>query len=296
MRVLVTGATGQVGRAVSWTLAEQGHDAVSLSRGTSGPSGAAEHVAVDVGAPDSSERVAAATARCDAIVHAAAAIDGDPHSPAVALTNCLGTQQLLRLAERWEVEGFVYMSSVPVIGRPRLLPIDEDHPVDPPTAYHASKLYGEQLCELARRRGVRTAALRLTSPVGPGTPSERILGAFVRRALSGEPLEVLGEGTRRQDYVDVRDVAVAVGAALSLGAEGCFNVARGESVSNLELADACVRVVGSDAPVVTGSRPDPEEGARWDVSIARAATTLGYSPRYTIEDSIAAAADGLESA
>ena len=118
----------------------------------------------------------------------------------------------------------------------------------------------------------------------------RALAVFVRQALRDEPLNVLGNGTRRQDYVDVRDVAVAVDRCLRSRVGGRFNVGRGETISNLELARTCVRVLDSRSHVETGSAPDPEEGLAWEVSIARARTELGYDPRCGLDDSIRAVA------
>src|SRR5581483_4135375 len=160
----------------------------------------------------------------------------DPYSPAISLTNGLGTQQMLELAARWQVRSFVFISSVPLIGVPTELPITETHPAAPRTAYHASKLYGEHLCAVARRAGTPAVSLRLTAPVGRTMPPGRILPTFIRRALAGEPLELAGEGTRGQEFVDVRDVARAVDAAIEHAAGGVLNIASGSCVTNLELA------------------------------------------------------------
>jgi len=289
MRVLVTGASGQVGGAIAAHLAAEGHGVVGLSRRSAELASIAS-VQVDIGAPQAADEMAELAPRCDAIVHAAAAVTQDPHDPAVSLTNCLGTQQLISLAERWQAERFVYISGVPVIGRPLHVPVTEEHPPAPLTAYTASKLYGEYLVGLAERRGMSATSLRITAPVGPGTPPHRIVAVFVRRAIAGQALEVLGEGSRRQDYVDVRDVAAAVDGCLGNDARGVFNVARGEAISNLELAHTCVRVLDSSSGVESGARPDPEEGIAWEVSIARAGAELGYAPRHGIEDSIRAVA------
>ncbi len=279
----MTGATGHIGAAVAQRLTEAGHEAVGLSR-----SGAAALTA-DISSAADMARVGRERP-CEAVVHAAAAIDADPHSPEVSMTNCLGTQRVVELAEHWGSARLVFLSSLPVVGVPRELPVTEDHPVAPPTAYHASKLFGERVVALAARRGTAAVSLRVTSPVGPGTPPGRIFSEFVRRALAGEPLEVAGEGTRAQDYVDVRDVAEATLLALDGPGEGVFNVARGEAVTNADLARRCVAALGSGSEVRLGGRPDPEDGVRWEVSIARAARDLGYAPARSLEDSILAAA------
>ncbi|MGH2952087.1 MAG: NAD-dependent epimerase/dehydratase family protein [Solirubrobacterales bacterium] len=295
MTTLVTGASGHVGGAIARRLITSGDEVFALGRQRPELPGLAGWVEADLGATAGSrlaELVAATIGtRCEAIVHAAAAIEHDPHAVAVSLVNCAGTQRMLELAELAGAERFAYISGVPVIGRPRRLPVDEEHPVDPPTAYHAAKLYGERLVELARRRGLAAASLRLTSPVGPGMPPGRIMSVFVRSAVEGRPLEVAGSGSRAQDYIDVRDAAAAVEACLARGEAGLYNVAAGRAVSNLELADACVATFASSSEVLVGARPDPEDEVRWEVSIERARARLGFEPRHGLAESIRAVAE-----
>jgi nucleoside-diphosphate-sugar epimerase len=232
------------------------------------------------------EEVSSAVPACNVIVHAAASLGKGIYAPDISLTNCLGTQQVLKLAGMWNVDFFVYLSSVPVVGRPVQLPITEAHPARPLTAYHASKLYGEHLTEISQREGLATAILRLTAPVGPQMPKNRILSVFIKQALSNGLLQVAGEGTRRQNYVDDRDVAFAVEQCISVRAQGIFNIGGNRSISNYELAQTCVRVLASSSTIQLSGRPDPEEGVDWQVSIAKAKTQFGYRPRFEIEDSI----------
>lgn len=286
MRVLVTGAGGHVGGAVTRYLTSLGWAAVALHRTEPEPRGGQEVHIADLGDPADVERLLAHCAPCQAVVHAAARISPDPFDPDLSRTNGAGTQQVFRLAAAWKSEHVVYFSSLGVIGQPRQRPVTEEHPADPQTTYHASKLYGERLAELARRRGLPVTTFRLTSPVGPGMPGGRILSVFVERALAGEPLRLLGQGGRRQDYVDVRDAAVAVELALRKRADGLYNLASGTAVSNRELAEACVRELGSPSSVVSAGEPDPEEGLAWEVSVGKAARELGYRPSVPLAGSI----------
>lgn len=294
MRILVTGASGYVGGAIATWLVAAGHDVVGLSRRGQGPAGLAQSLTADIACPADMERVALGEP-CEAVVHAAAVIDMAPNAPDVLAVNCAGTQRVIALAEGWSCVRFVFISSVTVVGSPIDLPVTEQHELRPPSAYHASKLLGERLTTLAGERGLSAASLRITSPVGPRAPRGRIFSEFVRRALTGEPLEVAGAGTRAQDYVDVRDVAEAAGLALERENRGVFNVARGEAITNADLARRCVERLGSNSEVRLSGRPDPEEGVRWEVSIARATSELGYSPSFALEDSILAAAEGVAS-
>lgn len=285
MRVLVTGARGHVGGAVVDRLAVAGHDVVALSRRPPPAAGAAHVVLADIGDPAALEQLDREQP-CQAIVHAAAALGSRPWNPEIPRVNCLGIQRVLWLAERWGCARFVFTSSIQVVGRPRFTPVDEKHPLDPLTEYHASKLFGEHLVALAAGRGVAATSLRLTSPVGPGTPDGRIFSVFVQRALAGLPLEVAGAGSRRQDYVDVRDVADAVALALEQETSGVLNVGSGRAVSNRELAELCAKLLGARSQVRFDGAPDEEEGVSWEVSIARASDALGYAPTRSLEDSI----------
>jgi nucleoside-diphosphate-sugar epimerase len=165
------------------------------------------------------------------------------------------------------------------------LPVTEDHPTRPLLAYQASKLYGEQLVTIAHNEGMAAASLRITAPIGPGTPSGRIISVFVKNALNGVPLVLAGRGTREQNFVDVRDVATAVGLCLERAPTGVINIGGNRKISNVDLAMACVHVLDSGSEI-TFAGADKEEGLVWDVSIARARSVIGFSPRYDIESSI----------
>jgi nucleoside-diphosphate-sugar epimerase len=143
---------------------------------------------------------------------------------------------------------------------------------------------------MAEDDGCRAVSLRLTSPSGPGTPESRILAVFVRRAVADDPLRILGRGTRKQNYLDVRDVALAVEACLTKHASGIYNIAAANTISNCELAKLCIDELGSSAGIEFVGEPDPEEGVEWDVSASKAYRDLGYRPRFTIRDSIQAIA------
>lgn len=294
MRILVTGSSGHVGGAIAQHLSELGHEVVGVSRRLNARTRSLPRaLSVDLGAPDAAARIAAEQPPCQAIVHAAASLDAEPYSPSLSLTNGLGTQQMLDLARRWEASSLVYISGVTVIGRPQELPITEEHPTRPQSAYLASKLYGEHLTRLPMADGVARVALRLSAPIGAGMDERRILPTFIERALAGQPLELAGEGGRGQDYVDVRDASLAVERAIDRRVAGVFNVASGRCVTNRELAQMCIDELGSSSEIHLSGAPDPDESVRWEVSIAAAERELGYRPRHTLEDSIVDLAQSL---
>lgn len=286
MRVLVTGSNGLVGRAIARRLADAGYQTVGLGRSAGPREPVSDYIQADLGLERAADRIAGQHEPCAAIVHGAALLDTGDGEASLLRANCLGMQQALELARRWGARHFAYLSSIGVIGRPQSHPITEDHPTEPLSAYYASKLFGEHLVRLASQQGMPAASLRLTAPIGPGMPEGRILAVFVRRAMAHQPLDIAGRGTRRQNYVDVRDIAAAVELCLRAAASGLFNLGSGQTVSNGELAQACVHALDSSSPIRYSDQADPEDGLVWDVSIDRAAASFGYRPRIVLEESI----------
>ena len=292
MKILVTGASGFIGVTICSKLLSCGHQVIGLQRHAYPPTNAAQsHQVVIAHIEDRTEieEVRRKVGQCGAIVHAAASLDMSFYAPEVSLTNCLGLQNILWLAEQWGTKHFIFVSSIPVIGVPLIFPIGEDHPSEPATAYHASKLFGEHLVRIAAIHGINGVSLRVPAPVGPNLPGNRLLSIFVRRAINNEAIEITGRGSRQQNYVDVRDIARATVLTLQHQVSGVFNIAGSSTISNLELARHCIERCHSKSEIVFNSMKDPEEGYTWDVSIDKAREVLGYVPKYNIDDAVDAA-------
>ena len=294
MRVLVTGSSGHVGGAVALHLSRSGEEVAGLSRGRNAdlPADLEQH-AFDVGDDSVVDEVLASVERCDAVVHAAANMDPAPYAPEVVRTNCRGVQNMLRLAHEWGAKQFVFFSSVAVVGTPEEHPVTEEHPARFTTTYAATKLFGERLVDAFAKEHRVGVAFRIPSPVGPGMRARRIFSIFVESALAGEDLVVHGAGGRRQDYVDVRDIARAVECALRKPATGVFNVASGHPISNLELAHEVVKILRSASQVRAEGESGPDDDVCWDLSIEKARLELGFAPSIGLPDSIRAVAEEM---
>lgn len=281
MKIVVTGGNGFVGRAIVSHLDSCGHEVVSVSRNGD--------IRLDIRRPEFSIRLREQVKDCDVIVHCASLVSASLVDREISLTNCVGTQEIIRTASLMNAKKIVHISSIGVIGRPAILPVDEDHPLNPPSAYHASKIYGERLLDIASSPTLSTTSLRITSPIGAGASSERIFGAFLARTLRGDPLVLQGFGGRRQNFVDVSDIARAVEGCLPQEIRGTFNIAGASAISNLELARHCIDVIGGQSTITFSDVLDPDEELVWNVSTARAKRSFGYAPVYSIDDSIRAA-------
>lgn len=294
MRVLVTGSNGFIGSNVCRYLKKQGCQVIGLGRrDASSIAEVDEYVQCDLSTEKTAHILDAQTV--DAVVHLAADMRHAPDEIEVVQHNCVGTQRLLELCEAKNVPSFIQLSSLPVIGRPVEHPVTEQHPLHPPTVYHCTKHMQEMLANYAcYTHGLRTVSYRISAPVGIGMNQKTIFPTFVRNAIAGTDITLMGQGSRCQTYVHVDDIAQAIyKAILSEKACGVYNLGSHNLISNKDLAEKCVTVLGSSSRIVFSGKPDPMDLDVWDVSLKHLTEDTGYQPMISIEYAIEEQASAL---
>ena len=278
MKVVVTGASGHLGRATCALLEKRGHEVVALS--SKDVDLADEQTAVSKLAPFFVSPAA--------LVHLAAW-----HPPATAATtaadrrrllevNVMGTMRALEAA-RAGAPRVVYASSFEVYGAPASSLIDEDHPTRPLTDYGATKLAGEDhLLAFAYEEDKRVVALRMPAIYGPGERTPRLLPSCLAKVARGERPVIEGDGGDLRDQLYVDDAALAIALALEKDVTGIFNVADGAAHSVAEVARTAMKVAGLSGEPDVAERKKPRRD--YHMSIARAARELGFAAQVTLEE------------
>ena len=283
-KVLLTGANGFIGTALFSALKEAGYYVIGIGRKKECEYDCDEYYSADI---SSDSLLALPVKDCFALVHAAASLGKGLWQQDVFDTNITGTFNVIKLALNSGCKKFVYTSSLPIIGKPENLPIGESHSVNPPTFYHATKLIGEEMVNLLPQSGINGISLRIPSPVGEGMPCTTILPIFLKKAVAGEPIELSGKGTRKQNYIDKRDICAAVLGILSCDVDsGVYNIGAKKAVSNHELAQLCVKMTNSKSEIRFNGNPDPTDDFDWTVDCRKAEKAFGFSPKYDVTDSI----------
>ena len=290
MKVLITGSNGFIGSHVVRYFKEKGCYVIGLDRSEGSKNDVDEYIFCDLYTEQTSELFDGVAERDlpDAIIHLAADMRKEPYTLDVIKNNCVGAQRLLELCRDRKIKAFVQLSSQPVIGTPTACPVTEDHPLKPPTVYHCTKVMQELLANYAYYTyGVRTVSFRITAPVGPGMNPKTILPVFINKAIRGEDITLLGTGSRRQTYIHVNDIAKAIFCAIcSKDAQGVYNLASHNLISNTELAALCIQLAKSSSKIVYSGTEDPHDDYRWEISLEKITRDTGYTPEVDIKDAI----------
>jgi UDP-glucose 4-epimerase len=145
----------------------------------------------------------------------------------------------------------VYTSTRQLYGKPRYLPVDENHLALPTDVNGINKLSGELYHILYHNvYGVRAVSLRLTNTYGPRQlikhSRQGFIGWFVRRIVEGKEIQLFGDGTQVRDMNYVEDVIDAMLlAAISDRASGqIYNLGGDEVVSLRELVELMIELNG----------------------------------------------------
>ena len=251
MRVLVTGATGFVGRALCRDLARRGWQVRAAVRNQARlPEGCAPCIVGDIGpGTDWTE----ALEGVDAVAHLAARVHvmreraTDPLA-AFRRTNVEGSLRLARSAEAAGVRRLVFLSSVKVLGEATPDgPFTDSSPVNPRDPYGVSKREAETgLSELAARSGMEVAILRPPLVYGPGVKGNFL--SLLRLIERGVPLPLAAIANRRSllylgNLVDAVDLCLSHDSA----AGRTFLIRDGEDLSSAELARRLAAALGRRA-------------------------------------------------
>ncbi len=314
MQILLSGATGFLGRAIAGALVTRGHRVRALVRRD-----LRELAAIGIEQRSGSiavfDDVCAAAEGCDAIVHAAGCVDPFASIEQYHEANVRSTDCMLGACELVGVPRLLLTSCASaVFGNDDIAGVDESqsYPTRWPTAYAHTKAMAEQRVLAANGKTLATAVLRPHLLWGPGEP--RLLPALLDLARRGR-LRLFGEPDRLIDPCHVDNAAEAHALAierLEIGAPiagNCYFIAQGETLSieaffsgllraggfppekrrlaalSARAAASSARAAGDNAtmPLINPITLDLFSRASWfDLGAAR--RDLGYVPKITLAE------------
>jgi nucleoside-diphosphate-sugar epimerase len=286
MKVLVTGASGMVGRNLVGYFNGKSVDVIPTDLSgwpVAGDLLDEEFVFTKLASLD-----------FDAIVHLAAITELKKtiENPKLCFeVNCFGTLNMLELASRKKVKRFLLASSANVFGAPKKNPVREDSPFDPRVPYDYSKVVSENLAMgYFRAKGLPVSITRSWLLFGEYDQPTRATIRFIRACLKNEPITLFGGGrdtTSPSHAVNYAKLALAIlNDEKAVG--NAFNFGGEKAVTIRQLAETIKKLTGSSSEL-RAAPPRSEQEKEPQVSypsIDKVREVLGYRHEMTLEEGL----------
>lgn len=303
-RFLVTGGAGFIGSHLVGALLDQGHavrvlDDLSTGYRENLPA-RVEFMHGDVTHPRIVEQAFEGVDACYHLAAIASVVRSNCDWLRTHQVNLTGTinifDQARRLRPRKEIP-VIYASTAAVYGDTGIVPIGEDGPVAPLSAYGADKRACElHACVAGQVHGIATVGLRFFNLYGPRqdlrSPYSGVIALFADRLAHREPVEIFGDGEQVRDFTYVGDAVSALIRALPAARASApvFNVCTGEGTTVRDLAETITALYRTE--FVACHRPARLGDVRLSIGDPRrAAEQLGFKARTRLGDGLAITLD-----
>lgn len=295
-QLLITGGTGFIGPHLAAELSAEGADVLAVDKDPEGRDRLPD--TVDFTEGDLTERHTVdsiVTTDLDGIFHLAAASDAaDPDQRRQYEENTTITYNILERMAEVGVEKLVFTSTSAVYGEaPR--PTPEDYaPLEPISAYAASKLADEGIISVyAHTHDIQSWIFRFANVVGAGQRGN-VVPDFVEKLLADpEHLEILGDGRQEKSYLHVDDCVDGLCQIVGTADDrlNLYNLGTKTTTSVTRIADIVSDTLGVEPAYeyTGGERGWPGDVPRMRLSIEKA-RALGWEPERSSDRAVSQAA------
>lgn len=249
MKILITGAAGQIGSGLAKLLLEKGHKLTLCDNLRNGYIGnlkfdgelIAPFYKVDIATEELSDWCGD---QYDVVIHLAAITslpDCESNPLETLRINVAGTANVLEFARKYNVPHVIFASTSAVYENTVGDVFTEDLEISPRLYYSLSKKMAEEVVESYRENyGMKVTTLRFFNVFGPdgdqNRPHPPLLNYVVRELQKGVAPVLSGDGEQVRDFICVDDVVSMLELCLEKQPNDTFNVCTGVTVSVNQIA------------------------------------------------------------
>ena len=287
-RVLVTGASGFIGRHCLGVLAASGYEVHAVtSRGAALVTTTCEWHRADLLQSSDITRVIEVVRPSHLLHFAWYAVPGQYPSSSENLHWCTATMQLLAAFAQSGGSRAVFAGSCFEYDFNYGYCVEDQTPSNPATFYGVCKNAACQvIAGFHRQFGLSAAWGRIFHLFGPHETPGRLVPSIVAALLKGEPARCT-DGREIRDFLYVEDVAAAFVALLTSDVCGTVNIGSGEPISLRHLVNRLATMMGAPQMIEFGAFPPrPGDPPLLIPDVRRLREEVGWHPRLTLDEGL----------
>lgn len=297
MKILITGGAGFIGSHLTDKLIKQGHKVAVVDNLSTGKkeniNPKAKFYKIDICSPKISEIFK--KEKPEITYHLAAQIDvrKSTENPIKdAKINILGSLNIIQnfigvnsCSNSQKLTKFIFASSVGVYGEPKVLPVKENHPLDPIAPYPITKLAIEKYLKFYQSQGLDFVSLRYANIYGPRQSNDGeggVIAIFINKILKGERPIIFGSGRQTRDFLYIDDAVEAAILAIKAPSGSIYNVGTNKEITINNLLKLILKILNKKTePIYKHARQGEIIRSRADFTKIK--KELGWQPRYGLE-------------
>ncbi len=216
-------------------------------------------------------------------------------------SNVLGTQVLLDIAKKYNINKYLQISTDEVYGSLGSTGyFTENTPLSPNSPYSASKASADLLVRAYYKTfGLNVNITRCSNNYGPYQFPEKLIPLIIYNAINGKKIPVYGDGLNIRDWLHVNDHCSAIDSVLHNGKIGeVYNIGGNNEKTNIEIVKTIIKNISKKLPqrgvsesLISFIEDRKGHDRRYAIDSTKISRELGWEPQISFEEGIGMTVD-----